>query len=161
MEFRLFNQDDAASVMRLIEGLKKESADISLVEIESAKDLKNWNKDNQVAVVAVDHGEVVAVVKGIIGNGSKSHSAFLTAAVKPGLRSRGIAAKLTDFLNLELVKHGVKIVRAYIYSDNTASIKTVEKQGFILSGRVLMHHFDESNGIYVDDLIYHKLLERN
>ena len=160
MEFRLFAERDIPGMMKMIGELKKESAEISLVEIESEKELRKWNRTNEVVVVAAENDELLAVVKGTIGEGDKSHSAFLTAAVVAGSRSQGLAAELTDYLNQILGERGVKIVRAYVYSNNHASIKTIEKQGFVLGGRVLMHHFDKSQGAYVDDLIYHKLLER-
>lgn len=51
------------------------------------------------------------------------------------------------------------IARTYIYSDNVASINTVLKLGFTFAGSVLMHHYSEELGQYVDDLIFHKILK--
>jgi ribosomal protein S18 acetylase RimI-like enzyme len=85
---------------------------------------------------------------------------MLTAAIDKDYRGTGIAAVLTDHLNKSLAERGVTIVRAYVYSDNKASVKTIEKQRFTLSGRVLMHHREAETGHYVDDLIYHKLIRK-
>ena len=57
-----------------------------------------------------------------------------------------------------LKENGIKIARAYVYSDNTSSVSTLLKCGFTLSGCVHMHHLDERTNQYVDDLIFHKIL---
>ncbi|MBE0449724.1 MAG: hypothetical protein IBX70_02640 [Clostridia bacterium] len=55
-------------------------------------------------------------------------------------------------------KKGVTIARIYVYSDNKASLHAVEKLGFALGGKVLMHHLNVKSGHYVDDIIFHKIL---
>lgn len=45
------------------------------------------------------------------------------------------------------------------YSNNIASLNAVKKLGFIHAGTVLRHHMDQAAGEYVDDIIFHKLLE--
>lgn len=53
-------------------------------------------------------------------------------AVHPEFRNRGIAAKLLDFAQDRLIRQGIRILAALIYSDNTASLKLFEKSGFEL-----------------------------
>ena len=157
MEYRLFETSDIMEVLTFIEMLRREGADISFVD-ERKSDLALWNHGPKIVVLAIDQARIVGMAKGQIGDEGKNHSAMLTVAIAGDYRGTGIAAVLTDHLNRYLADKGVIIVRAYIYSDNKASVKTIEKQGFTLSGRVLMHHRDTEIGHFVDDLIYHKMI---
>lgn len=162
MNFRVLNREDLKLVWSFFNELKSAQVDISFTEYNTVEELDAWIDDPlMVTVIATENGDLLAVARGMIGADDKSHSAFLTAAVKQNLRNKGIAQEITDFLNRELYKHGVKIVRAYVYSDNKASIRTLEKQNFVFSGKVLMHHLDSKTDTFIDDLIYHKLLERD
>jgi ribosomal protein S18 acetylase RimI-like enzyme len=159
MKYRLFETSDIMEVLTFIEMLRSEGTDISFVD-ERESDLVLWNHGPKIVVLAIDQGQIVGMAKGKIGVESKNHSAMLTAAIDKDYRGTGIAAVLTDHLNKSLAERGVTIVRAYVYSDNKASVKTIEKQRFTLSGRVLMHHREAETGHYVDDLIYHKLIRK-
>lgn len=162
MNFRVLSKEDLDDILLFFNELKSAQVDISFTENNTVEELNSWINDPlMVTVIAKENGDLLAVARGIIGADDKSHSAFLTAAVKRNLRNKGIAQELTNYLNRELYKHGVRIVRAYVYSDNKASIRTLEKQKFVLSGKVLMHHLDSKTDTFVDDLIYHKLLERD
>ena len=162
MNLRVLSEKDLKLVWSFFNELKSAQVDISFTENNTMEELKSWIINPlMVTVIATENGDLLAVARGIIGAGDKSHSAFLTAAVKSDSRSKGIAQELTDYLNRELYRHGVKIVRAYVYSDNKPSVRTLEKQNFVFSGKVLMHHLDAKTNTYVDDLIYHKLLERD
>ncbi|MBN2259783.1 MAG: GNAT family N-acetyltransferase [Clostridiales bacterium] len=162
MVYKLFEINDLEIVFNFFQLLKAEGADISFTDVKTMEELENWFEDrNIVIVVAVEEDKLIAVARGKIGEADKSHSAFLTVAVSPDVRNMGIASHITKTLEKELVNRGVEIVRAYVYSDNEASIRTLQKQGFVYSGKVLMHHYDFENNAYVDDLIFHKLLERD
>lgn len=68
-------------------------------------------------------------------------------------------AKTTAFALEEMKKQGVTIARIYVYSNNTPSMNAIKKLQFTYGGTVLRHHKDPHTGDYVDDLIYHKLLD--
>lgn len=156
MEIRGYRTTDAPAVLAFIRRLREEGHRISLTEIRGPEDLKDWTGPFERIILAEEDAVVIGLARGRIGQGEKRHSAMLTAAILTESRGKGLAAILTDRLNQSLAQAGVLIVRAYIYSDNPASVKTIEKQGFTFAGRVAMHHFDESTRQYVDDLIYHK-----
>lgn len=54
---------------------------------------------------------------------------------------------------------GITIARIYVYSNNKASLSAIRKLDFVHAGTVLRHHKDLETGEYVDDLIFHKLLD--
>ena len=89
----------------------------------------------------------------------KLHAVFLTAATHPDARGSGLAAVLTNYVLDQIKKFGVNIARIYVYSDNKASLNAVKKLGFVHGGTVLRHHKDQCTGEYVDDLIFHKVLD--
>ncbi len=89
----------------------------------------------------------------------KSHAAFLTPQTHPDARGTGLAADLTEFALEAMKQEGVNIARIYVYSNNEASLNAIRKLGFIHAGTVLRHHKDIKTGEYVDDLIFHKLLD--
>lgn len=55
---------------------------------------------------------------------------------------------------------GITIARIYVYSNNKASLSAIRKLDFVHAGTVLRHHKDLETGEYVDDLIFHKLLDK-
>lgn len=156
--------DDIDSVWSLIEILKSEGAEISFTELTGKEDLTNFiDNPAQLSYVAAaldEPSRVLCLVKGRRDMaGEKSHAAFLTAATHPDARGFGLAAELTNFALDEMKKVGVNIARIYVYSNNKASLNTVKKLGFVHAGTVLRHHKDQVTGEYVDDLIFHKILE--
>lgn len=56
-------------------------------------------------------------------------------------------------------KDGVAIARIYVYSNNTASLNAIKKLDFIHAGTIIRHHRISETGEYVDDLIFHKILD--
>jgi ribosomal protein S18 acetylase RimI-like enzyme len=156
--------EDLDSVWNLIELLKIEGADISLTELTSKEEAMEWiNNPAQLTYVAVTintSNQILSLVKGRREmSNEKSHAVFLTAATHPEARGTGLAAELTIYALNEMKHEGVNIARIYVYSDNKASLNTVKKLGFTLAGTVLRHHKDQTPGEYVDDLIFHKILD--
>lgn len=161
---RKMKSEDIDSVWSLVELLKAENAEMSFAEIESKEELKNFVDNpaelSYVAVTDEDPSRVLCLVKGKRDmSDEKSHAAFLSAATHPDARGLGIAAELTSFAVNEMKKFGVNIARIYVYSDNKASLNTVKKLGFTHAGTVLRHHRDPVTGEYIDDIIFHKVLE--
>jgi ribosomal protein S18 acetylase RimI-like enzyme len=159
------NADDIDSVWSLIQLLKAEGSEISFTELTFKEELMNFvDNPAQLCYVAAAKEEPSRIRSLVRGRremtSEKSHAAFLTAATHPEARGLGLAAKLTNFSLTEMKKVGVNIARIYVYSNNKASLKAVEKLGFMHSGTVLRHHKDQATGEYVDDLIFHKTLEK-
>ena len=161
---RRIKAHDIDSVWSLIEILKAEGAEISFTELIVKEEVMNFiDNPAQLSYVAVTQEEpsrVLCIVRGRRDMTSeKSHAAFLTAATHPDARGSGLAAQLTNFALDQMKNEGVNIARIYVYSDNEPSLKAVKKLGFIHGGTVLRHHRDQVTGEYVDDLIFHKILE--
>lgn len=156
--------DDLEGVWTLIEHLKTEGAEVTFTELAAKEEALQWiDNPAHLTYVAVDPNNPDLVLSLVRGrrelSSEKSHAAFLTAATHPSARGTGLAAELTQYALAEMAKEGVTIARIYIYSDNRSSLNAVRKLGFIHAGTVLRHHKDLKTGEYVDDLIFHKLLD--
>jgi len=159
INLKVMGKKDVLKVYNFFQDLKKEGAQISFTDIDSTFDIEKMLNDKNVFIYIAYYGdEIAGVFRGLRGNKYKSHSAFLTAAVDQRLRGQKIAQKLTGFGLEDMKNKGIKIVRAYVYSDNQPSVSTLLKQGFTLSGCVHMHHYNDNIKRYVDDLIFHKIL---
>ena len=163
-QLRRIESRDLDSIWSLIEILKAEGAEISYAELTAKEELLNFvDNPAQLSYVAVTTDEpfhVLCLVRGRRDmTDEKSHAAFLTAATHPDARGSGLAAKLTNYALDQMKCEGVNIARIYVYSDNKASLNAVKKLGFVHGGTVLRHHKDQCTGEYVDDLIFHKVLD--
>jgi ribosomal protein S18 acetylase RimI-like enzyme len=162
--FRRIQSSDIDSVWSLVENLKDEKAEMSFTEIKNKDEILNF-VDNPAELTYVAVGEenpnqVLCLVKGRREiSEEKSHSVFLSAATHPDARGLGLAPKLTIFALDEMKKEGVNIARIYVYSNNKASLRAVSKLDFVHAGTILRHHKDCETGEYVDDLIFHKILD--
>jgi ribosomal protein S18 acetylase RimI-like enzyme len=161
---RRIKSNDIDSIWSLIELLKAEGAEISFTDLSSKEEILNFiDNPAQLSYVAVTKEESFRVLCLVRGRremtSEKSHAAFLTAATHPDARGSGLAAELTNFALEEMKSEGVNIARIYVYSNNRASLNAVKKLGFEHAGTVLRHHRDQATGEYVDDLIFHKILE--
>ena len=155
---------DIDGIWSLIEILKAEGADITFTELTTKEEVLNFvDNPAQLSYVAVTTDEpsrVLCLVRGRRDmTNEKSHAVFLTAATHPDARGYGLAAKLTNYGLDQMKSEGVNIARIYVYSNNQASLNAVKKLGFMHGGTVLRHHKDEFTGEYVDDLIFHKVLD--
>lgn len=150
---------DVDKILKLFDELREENLQVSFSKIKDKDILLNMlNNKDMYFYVALVNNEIVGVFRGLRGEDYKKHSCFLTVAIKKSFRGNGIAKILTEYGLIELKKEGIKIARAYIYSDNRASIFNIFKLGFTMSGSVHMHHYNEKLDRYVDDLIFHKIL---
>lgn len=152
-------EKDVPKVLSLFAKLSEEMAEVSFTEIATKEQVLEWlSNPNTFVFVAADDDVILAVIRARRGSGGQSHAAHITVAVDYSFRGNKLAQNLTNYCTQELKRNGVKIVRAEIYSNNLPSINTVLGCGFSLAGTVVMHHFDESQQAYVDDLMFHKLL---
>ncbi|SHK49925.1 GNAT family N-acetyltransferase [Paramaledivibacter caminithermalis] len=159
VRFRELKEKDIPKVISMFSNLSKERAEVSFVEIASMEEIRDWIRNPDTFVyVAADGDLISAVLRAKRGKGNKQHSCNLTVAVDYSFRGNSIAKELTDYALESLKEKGIKIIRAYIYSNNKSSINTILSCGFTFAGNVHMHHYDEKTGTYIDDLIFHKLL---
>lgn len=156
---KTMEEDDTLKAYNFFMELKDEGAQITFADIDDVSEIEDMINDKNVFIYVAYHKDKIAgVFRGLRGRKYKNHSAFLTAAVDKRLRGKKIAQRLTSFGLEDMKNHGIKIVRAYVYSDNQSSVSTLLKQGFTLSGCVHMHHYNKKINRYVDDLIFHKIL---
>ena len=156
--FRELREGDIEQTLKLFQDLRDENAGVSFVEYGES-DIREWLKDENVFVYAAEcEGKIAGVFKAKRGEDDKRHCAFLTAATDKDFRGKNIARDLTLYGIEKIKEKGIKIARAYIYSDNKASINTILSCGFQFAGSVHMHHYDDKADRYVDDLIFHKII---
>ncbi|WIF94284.1 GNAT family N-acetyltransferase [Caminicella sporogenes] len=157
--FRELQEKDIPKVISLFSNLSKERAEVSFVEIASIDEIKEWLKNPNTYVYVAAEGDVIlAVLRAKRGKGNQNHACNITVAVDYNFRGNSIAKDLTEYVLEVLRQEGIKVVRAYIYSNNMASINTILSCGFTFAGSIYMHHYDKKTGRYVDDLIFHKML---
>lgn len=159
INYRELREEDINQLITFFNELNHEGAQVSFSVVQKKEEIKEWIGDPKILVyVAESDGNILGVLRGKRGGKEREHSCFLTAATDKKYRGQKIAQNLTEYSLEELKKEGVKIARAYIYSNNTASVSTILKCGFTSSGCVHMHHYEEEANGYVDDLIFHKIL---
>lgn len=159
MEFRSLLKKDLAAVIQLFNKLAEEHAEVSFSEVISEEEILNWMEDPDIfTYVALEDERLLGVLRAKRGEGSRNHSVFLTAAIDQNYRGNKIAKQLTLYALEQLKTEGIKIARAYIYSNNRSSINTILSCGFTFAGNVYQHHYDEKTQAFVDDLIFHKIL---
>lgn len=156
--------DDIESIWSLFQGIKAEKIDMSFAEITQKDEIldfvDNPSELTYVAVSEEDAHKVLCLVKGRRDIAvEKRHAAFLSAATHPHFRGDGLVAKLTKFALKEMKDEGVNIARIYVYSNNTTSINAIKKLDFTHAGTLLKHHKNLITGEYIDDLIFHKILD--
>jgi RimJ/RimL family protein N-acetyltransferase len=157
--FKKVTIDDASDILAFCLELKKQDAKMSFTSFDSMDKVNSYiNDEHNFLYLSVHDGMINAMFTAIRGGGNKSHSCYVACAVKKEFRQQNLATALTNY-GLEDVKTvGVLIARTKIYSWNDASIATIKKCGFVESGRMVMHQYEESIGAYIDDLIFHKVL---
>lgn len=158
--YRPMHLSDVDEVWKLLETLKLENSQVSLLEIPDKRDLQGWlENENLFLYIAECKDQVIALLRATRGaEQGKRHSAILSIATHPEYRNQGIARELTNTGLEDMKKDGIVIARVYIYSDNISSINTILRLGFTFGGSVLMHHYNDKTKQYVDDLIFHKIL---
>ena len=159
--YRPMHLSDIDKVWQLLEVLKIESIGLSFVEIPDKEELQSWlEAENNYFYIADDDENVLGILRALRGSERSTHySVLLSVATHPDYRNQGIAKELISAGLEDMKKDGINLARAYILSDNITPICALLRLGFTLSGSVFRHHFDEVTKEYVDDLIFHKLLD--
>lgn len=158
MIYRALTHEDITAVSQLFKKLQLEGAEVSFVETIAEEEIEKWlNAEGTFVYIARDDLQVYGVLRGRREN-SNPKAVILTVAIDPDSRGQAYAKALTLYGLTDMADHEVDLARAYIYSDNYASVRTILSLGFTMGGSVYKHHYNEKKGRYVDDLIFHKLL---
>lgn len=159
--YRPAHLSDVEKLWELFEVLKIERTGMSFSEVDSRNEIRKWlEAENIFLYIAEQDDSVLSAFRAVRGTEQNMrHAAVLSIATHPDYRNQGIARELINMGLEDMKKDGVTLARAYIYSDNIPSVSTALKLGFTLSGTVYRHHFNDSLKQYVDDLIFHKLLD--
>ena len=159
MLIRELSISEISKMLTLFDGLRDEYADVSFTEVHSEKEIEGWLHHQDVHLfVAIDQDEVIGVMRAIRQTHNRDHEALTTIAVGREHRNKGVAKLLVNHSIDKLRDTGVKLLRAYVYSNNKASILTHLSCGFTCTGSVYQEHYDEKTSSYIDDLIFHKIL---
>lgn len=158
--YRPMHLSDVDEVWRFLQTIKEENCQMSFVEVPDKDELIRWLENgNLFLYIAECKDEVIGLLRATRGSeAGKRHAVTLSIAVHPKYRGQGIAKELTNTGLDDMKQDGIAIARTYIYSDNIPSINTALRLGFTFAGSVLMHHYNEKSGQYIDDLIFHKIL---
>lgn len=157
---RPLERKDALKALTLFKKLRDEQAEVSFTEYYTEEAIQSWfDAQGTYVYVAAEDDVILAVVRAMLGEEGKQHAVVLTVAVDYNFRGQSLAKKLTLYCLDQVKKEGVKIARAYIYSNNYSSVATILSCGFVMAGCIHQHHYDERLERYVDDLIFHKVLE--
>lgn len=161
-QFSRIRIQDLNEAWQLIEALRAEAAEISFTDYQHIDEIQHWphSDEHLVYIARSSEGQLAGIVRGKRENSlQKRHAVFLTAATASFARGLGLANRLTTYALEQMRLEGVTLARIYVYSDNTASLKAVAKLGFEKAGVVKAHHFDLNTQTYIDDIIFHKILD--
>lgn len=157
--YRTLEKEDIPKVVAMFHELAQESAEVSFAEILSEEEIAGWlDNENKFVYGAFEGERLLGILGATRGEGNENHCVELTAAVGRNDRGKNIGKAMINYAVEQLKLAGVKLARAYIYSDNRPSINTILSCDFTFSGCVYQHHYCEKQGKYVDDLIFHKIL---
>lgn len=157
--FKLADKSDLDAILKFTLELKAQNARMTFTDYDTENILLDQLDDPLVSLyIAYDKDRVIAMFRGLRGEGNKSHSVYVACAVKKDYRNQNLATEITQYALEDLKSKGVLIARTKIYSWNDASIATIKKCGFESSGKIVMHEYMEEIKDYIDDLIFHKIL---
>jgi len=157
---KVANQDDALEIYHFCQLLIEDHVRMSFTDVVSIDVVHHWLADPRMTlyIAVLEDTKVIGMLRTKAFKGNKAHAIDLACAVDSNYRQHAVATSLTEFGLLDQKNRGKMIARTYIYSWNIASIKTIEKLGFTLDGRIKMLYYDPSTHESVDDLIYSKRL---
>ncbi|WP_350343441.1 GNAT family N-acetyltransferase [Proteinivorax tanatarense] len=156
-EFRVINQNHIEQLWDLSLELKEEKAGVHFVSIDSKEDIEKMLEDPDIYLFgAFEKEQLIGAFSARRGKGNKRHSCHIAAAFTKACRGKGISQKLMDYALGHLKQEGIWMIRAYVYSYNKASVASLLSCGFTCSGTVHKLQWNEKEGRYIDDLIFHK-----
>lgn len=158
MEFSTAKADDIPNIVTYYKNLYKENIN-KREDMHSHILVDSWLNTSNIRLYLLYEGDnLVSIIRVNIGENNKSHSAYMNVSTKLTYRNLGYAKKNMEYAMKCLRAEGIKILRVKVLSWNKPAIARVEKSGFILSGRIVMDHYDQECEDYIDILLYHKFL---
>ncbi|WP_353893066.1 GNAT family N-acetyltransferase [Proteinivorax hydrogeniformans] len=157
INFRPINKEHIEELWKLSLELKEEKAGVSFVSLNSKEDIEKMLDDQDIYLYGAFQDKVmIGAFSARRGKENKKHSCHIAAAFTKACRGKGISQKLMDYALADLKKEGIWMIRAYVYSHNKASVGSLLSCGFTWAGTVHKHQWNEEEGRYIDDLIFHK-----
>ena len=152
-------KSDAGAIFELFQKMKSDRHFVSFTSAEYPDEIAVWlaETDNDF-YIAKSNEQAVGVLRAVRGTGDTSHSSEITIAVSPEFRDQGVAKTLLLYGLADLKASGVTIVRAFVFSDNRASLNMLLAIGFTITGSIVKHHYQPRLSMYVDDVILYKEL---
>ncbi len=150
---------DANSMFTLFQQLKKDGNEVTFTHVGSVEEVKKWLEvKNNDLYIARYNQEVIGVMRAKRGVEDTFHSCEITIAVSSEYRRQGVAKSLVLYGLSDSKHQGISIARAFVYSDNKASLNTLLSVGFTITGALVKHHYSHHIQMYVDDIILFKEL---
>lgn len=150
--------EDSPSLFSLFTELRQEKAGVSFARINSREEVQQLFFDNSIHLFGAFAGDLlVGVFQARQGQGNKTHSCHIAGAVTREYRGQKVSSHMMNYSLGRLKERGIWMIRAYVYSTNTASIASLLSEGFTWAGTIYKHQKDEE-GRWLDDLIFHKEL---
>lgn len=157
---RDLKKSDAPDLYALFTELKQEKAGVSFTRIESREQAEQLFTQPDIHLFGAFAGDkLIGVFQARQGRDNKTHSCHIAGAVTKEYRGKGISSRMMDYALSRLKERGIWMIRAYVYSNNAASIASLLAAGFTWAGTVYKHQRDEETGKWLDDLIFHKELK--
>lgn len=151
------DQSHVPQFFALCAELKQEKAGVSFARYESEEQLSQMISDELIHLFGAFAGDkLVGVFQARQGEGNKAHSCHIAGAVTKEYRGQKVSSRMMDYALARLKDRGIWMIRALVYSTNTASIASLLAAGFTWAGTIYKHQWDEDAGRWLDDLIFHK-----
>jgi len=153
------NSTDVPQLYNLCKELKKEKAGVSFARYESLAQVEELFQDQSIHLFGAFSGDkLVGVFQARQGLDNKTHSCHIAGAVTREYRGKRVSSTMMDYALSRLKERGIWMIRALVYSTNTASIASLLAAGITWAGTIYKHQRDEETGRWLDDLIFHKEL---
>lgn len=161
VQYLTMQEKDIDKVLELFKKLKNEAAEVTFADLHDMVSLRNdFKLPNTFYYIAIENNQLVSVFRGRRGQGNQDHCALITIAVAIEYRGRQMTKPFLNYCLQQLSREGISLARAYVFSDNRPSINMLLSAGFTVSGCVFQHHQCLKTGDLVDDIIFHKQLNK-
>ncbi|SNT17054.1 Ribosomal protein S18 acetylase RimI [Anaerovirgula multivorans] len=160
--YRRVEGGDIEEILMLFNKLKIESAEVTFADVVNKREIEEWLMNtNYYLYIAEVNKKIISIFRGVRGIAEKNHCILLTIATDPQYRSLGITKNLIlySLKDIKERERNIVLARAYVYNNNNKSLNTLMSCGFTVSGSVYQHHYDKKTGLYIDDIILHKILQ--
>ena len=157
---RAFERDDFESFVAFFEGLHGESMRFSIPHYYNRARLQELTSQlGRDIILLAFHGDRIAGVAGIFGSSLlwlRGIGDFITY-IHPDYQNQGLGTYLTRSSLEEARRKGYHRISLEVIEENIAGIKTYQKAGFVLEGRMKDDHFSQDEA-YHDVIIMGILL---